>query len=263
LYFPDEWTFEMPESEGFRSRRFGASQTWGVWGGIEDKRLRRLSEAVERAIGDVLTVTVSQILDKCDYEEKALILILGPALPKVAGRFESLRPPKTKQIIWVCPTPIPDWIGWFEAQEHILPSYPSWKDASLSEGWEEEPVLVGRQFLLNPDVRPLVLQIFRLWGDAEVDIDPNNWNWSGPVDVLDGARIPKELRDAACMIELAYPIVGCEKAQELEDKVESKFPIFGADETVSWGGKVKMAQAARAQMDSSWGHHYWQVSWED
>jgi hypothetical protein len=167
LGVPQTWQFAMPEEFGFARERFGASETRGLVGGVESPRLARLSEQFERAVSDVMTYALcgrlNQSLQKQDDEGS--VFVFGPALPKMIGRFWSLRLPEQVRIAWICPVPFPGWLAERGDELLLVPgrhltlseddlkstAYHLWEDESLVAGfrWQHESTDYIVQYLLH------------------------------------------------------------------------------------------------------------------
>ena len=110
IALPRSWSYIWPLVDAHQFQRYGASQVQGLLGGVEDQWQKARSESVERAVGDVVTRLMCEILDSREHSSEWRIFILGPALFKIIGRIASLRPPTGCHICWVCPSPFPHWI---------------------------------------------------------------------------------------------------------------------------------------------------------
>jgi hypothetical protein len=191
---PRTWIFDWPIVGAHVFQKFGASQVQGLLGGVEDLAQRARSDALERAIGDVLTVLACEILDSRDDDSGSVIYILGPALHKSVGRMASLRPPENVIISWICPIPFPSWISRHANEPVLIPSYHPPTDIL----WEEEPLIVTSEIPgAGEGVGPCVLQELRLWSSREgVSTKTlggvNLWN----------TRLPREIVVAAGHVEI-------------------------------------------------------------
>lgn len=108
------YKFSAPSINGYSAETFGASEVKGLFGGTTSSYQFGLSEVSERAIGELQTVALCKILDL--YSElissnpkEVYIIIFGPTLPKIVGRYASLRPLGDINISWICPRPLPNW----------------------------------------------------------------------------------------------------------------------------------------------------------
>lgn len=154
---PETWQFKLPQEPGFSRDRFGASETRGLLGGVPSSRLQKLSEQSERAIGDVLTYALCQVIDFIGLERDAdltRVFVFGPALPKVVGRFCSLRLPESVAIAWICPVPFPDWIASRGDELLLIPQRHLTMEASQgfgagAESWEQEALVNGFKWAAN------------------------------------------------------------------------------------------------------------------
>src|SRR5688572_1271441 len=63
IYRSRRVSFSYTENGGYSYQRFGSSETIGLFGGVEHSELRAYSEATERAIGDILTMVVCDVVD--------------------------------------------------------------------------------------------------------------------------------------------------------------------------------------------------------
>lgn len=119
LYWLDTLRFDLPPSDRFLGASPGVSEVFGLLGGVADEYQRACSEQVERALGDILTCVLCSILDELDEPvgspprrpREPLLALLGPPLPKVVGRFLSVRAPADVGIVWVCPASMPRCLG--------------------------------------------------------------------------------------------------------------------------------------------------------
>ena len=108
-----------------------------------------------------MTYAVCQIVDRCDLSQSIKIVIFGPALPKVVGRFCSLRLPDEVMIAWICPSPFPVWIAQRADELLLVPRRHSsvWGEnlkSTAYQSWEEEPLVSG--FKWSKDGRSYVIQ---------------------------------------------------------------------------------------------------------
>lgn len=140
---PRTWRIQLPSGRDFSIAKFGSSETRGVLGGVENDRKRIVSESVERAIGDAITIGVIEVIDEFSRNWKeSWIVINGPALPKVVGRLASLRPPSNVGIGWMCQQPVSNWFGYAVGAELLLPTYAKsisgtrWEHEDLVDGYE-------------------------------------------------------------------------------------------------------------------------------
>ena len=183
---PRTWLFSFPKVDGFQRRRFGASEVIGLFGGVKNERHFQYSEAAERAIGDVLTTTLCEFADGNRLASDTDIIIFGPAFPKVVGRLASLRLPTEIVVHWVCPNPFPKWIAEGTSEASMLPRYSS----APAEAWEDEPLVVGREYPTGETTPPLIVQQLCTSGG------PRDWRLPGygwAKDLLDGALLPREI----------------------------------------------------------------------
>lgn len=137
----NSFRYEIPGSIPHGPRRLGASETLGIFGGVEDSAQKDLSEVVERNIGDALTLSVMQFLarHRQSITDGTLrrLLVLGPPMPKMLGRFASLRMPRSLGVGWFYCFPPPEWLS----------SFPGWSIVSraghhLSRLWMEDELVV-------------------------------------------------------------------------------------------------------------------------
>jgi hypothetical protein len=213
IRIPRTWKFIISAMDGFMLQRFGASETRGLFGGIEDQSQKSYSEASERAIGEVMTVLLCEILDgeeKDAYKKSKLndtklddiyVMIFGPALPKVAGRFASLRPPSNINILWICPKPFPKWLADKANETLLVPDYNFFSESYNKEGWEDDPLIKGFNRKLNADNEDQVcsIQYFNLYTERETSIQnleeaSKGYGWLK--DKLAEALLPREIVSA-------------------------------------------------------------------
>ena len=215
VYRPETFTFEMPSSDQFLRRRAGTSEIHGIYGGVADEYQRACSEVTERGIGDVLTLALCDALDgpiadlhieeplargqKCSGH-RALVFVLGPALPKVVGRFASLRPPPCVEVYWIYSTNIVRWLA-SETNDLSFPSVGMTDDISFGDVWYDEAII---NTFLHP-TRPLTVQRLNLFGDTWTEppagaLDGHGWSSIDPVIV--GTEVPRELAVATDQIDV-------------------------------------------------------------
>jgi hypothetical protein len=140
--------YEIPEAVARAPRRLGASETVGIFGGVDDPAQKMLSEVIERNIGDALTLSIMQfLLDR----GRALVegsnrrlLVLGPPIPKVIGRFASLRIPRALKVGWFYCFPPPEWLS----------SFPGWSIVARSGHhssrlWMEDDLVIEDYWIDN------------------------------------------------------------------------------------------------------------------
>jgi hypothetical protein len=96
-----KWIAALPDPNKYVEEFFGTSETRGIVGGVRQPILKEQSEIIERSLGDALTVCFADIVDGLSNVDT--IIVLGPAFPKVLGRFLSLHPPKALNIAWIYP----------------------------------------------------------------------------------------------------------------------------------------------------------------
>lgn len=160
IRLPRQWFFPLPRTSGFKFERFGASETRGLFGGLGDEQQRLYSETYERAISDVVTMILCEIVhgDKNPSEIRD-ILILGPALPKLVGRLASLRLPNSLKILFICPIPFPSWIAKGVDEKVIFPYY--LEVPPVGEGWDEEALIEGCLVNVTSSGNKIALQQLR------------------------------------------------------------------------------------------------------
>jgi hypothetical protein len=191
---PRTWTFAHDQTDGFAVERFGASETRGLFGGIGNTRQKALSEACERAIGEVLTLAVCEIMDGGGASEK-IVTILGPALPKSVGRLASLRLPQNVRVAWICPGRFPTWITETANEALIMPKYPT--IVPFGEGWEDEPLIIGYQLATG-----CIVQEMQVW-DGVPPLEQEKLAWTlcksgeGAPDWFTVVLLPREILAAA------------------------------------------------------------------
>lgn len=112
--------FRFRPYPGWVPDRMDASSVFGIFGGVENEEQRRVSEAFERNLGDMIVKIIAEIADKSEKDERR-ILCLGPAFPKAIGRVASLRLPDSVQVAWVTPNPLPDWFEMFPSVYRLQP----------------------------------------------------------------------------------------------------------------------------------------------
>lgn len=124
------FVYTLPHLSHTGRQRAGAAETLGIYGGMPDEAQRTLSEVVERNIGDVMVSTLTQFVLEVGVPHfrsgKHLLIVLGYPLPKVIGRFASLRLPRTLQVAWLYCFPPPAWLAIF----------PGWQVVSKARRFE-------------------------------------------------------------------------------------------------------------------------------
>jgi len=198
---PKRWKVTFPTiPEGQQRKPLGASETMGFLGGISDPLMAKKSEIFERVVGDALTVSLCFIIDNLPNSKQELeIFTLGPAMPKVIGRFASLRIPQHVRIFWIAPKSPPKGLESY-IPPWVIPSYPSYDHTynyerdheypEYLEPWEDDSLVQGVE--LEKSGTTLVIQAFRPWGD--VVFNPDEWKWREPeAKELESIILPKEL----------------------------------------------------------------------
>ncbi len=132
---PRKWRCRLPNPAEYVETYFGTSETKGILGGVAQPLLAAQSEAAERVLGDALTIAFAEIMD-WGGPEASTVMILGPAFPKVLGRFMSLRPPKTTGIFWITPVSVPPAV---EHMWHLL--LPLQAGTGPAMAWSNEVLL--------------------------------------------------------------------------------------------------------------------------
>ena len=194
ISLPESWTFSWPVIDAHQFQRYGASQVQGLLGGVEDGWQMARSEAIERAIGDVLTMIVCEIIDNRQDNAHWSIYILGPALHKIIGRLASLRPPEQVRIVWICPLPFPQWIVRGANEPVLLPS----ENVQTESLWEEEPLVITEEMPHIGKAR-CIRQTLRLWPPVAERAESDQTTWSGKL--LWGAMLPKEIVVASGQVD--------------------------------------------------------------
>lgn len=215
--------YEVPESVPHGPRRLGASETLGIFGGVEDSAQSILSEVVERNIGDVLTLALMQLLlslkrTLMDGKQRKL-LVLGPPIPKVIGRFASLRVPSSLGIGWFYCFPPPEWLA----------SFPGWSIVSraghhLSRLWMEDELVVEDYRIVDGVEYRIAwmnqyIDFHNVYSDQWIDnavdkLSPSPW-----VDA--GVRLPP-------LLALAALYALAERARVRESRRDSPLEILAA-----------------------------------
>ncbi|MBD0372150.1 MAG: hypothetical protein ICV60_15015 [Pyrinomonadaceae bacterium] len=197
---PRTYHFALPSVDGFILERLGASETRGLFGGVENQRQKLYSEACERAIGEVLTITLCEILGAGESDKPTSVIIFGPALPKVVGRFAHLRPPVNYNILWVCPKPFPEWIAERANEVLLFPPYSS--SVNDTEGWEDEPLVVSFEYTPPDSNTPSVVQHLQMWPDTQRVDDRllSGYAWA-EAKFANRAFLPREIPIAAGQVQ--------------------------------------------------------------
>ncbi|MHB1954040.1 MAG: hypothetical protein ACYCOU_09860 [Sulfobacillus sp.] len=189
IALPRSWSYIWPLVDAHQFQKYGASQVQGLFGGVDDQWQKARSEAVERAIGDVVTRIVCEVLDSQVGSGELRIFILGPALYKLIGRIASLRPPAEVCICWVCPLPFPQWIAEGANEPVLLPSY----DIKAGASWEEEPLVTTTK------EQHCILQVLSIWSPEKVE--PLHLDSSLEI-LLWGSLLPREIVVASGQVQI-------------------------------------------------------------
>jgi hypothetical protein len=237
---PQTWYFNYPPVDGMPGR-FGTSETLGLLGGVKNAKQFRYSEAVERALGDVLTTMICEILDGNDIDPEggATILTLGLAFPKVVGRVLSLRPPERVRFGWLCPRPFPEWIA-EGVNESVILGLHTW---GLNTDWEDERLLVTSE---TQDSRGSILTFQKLCPCGVVN-DLNIPPCAHIIKDLCNALLPKEV--ALVTEQIDAELQGLYQHEPEESLQRPKNPV----ETLSY-------QSALGQQQT-WPSG-WAIKWE-
>lgn len=182
-------SYRLPRTAPRGPKRIGASETLGVFGGIEDRGQAIVSAIAERNIGDLTVYLVSEALATSPglATERSVLMIFGPPLPKVVGRLASLRFPRSLSVCWLYAFPGSDWFdvfpGWTIASrtghqpsklwmedEIIVEDSPSPRDAEYRVAWLNQFVSYEsvyeaawvREFLNDPTDTP--------WAGKDIDV---------------------------------------------------------------------------------------------
>jgi hypothetical protein len=152
------WRCGLPDPNTYVEDSIGTSETRGIVGGVSQPVLAAQSEAIERALGDALVMTFSQILDL--LPSVSVVLVRGPVFPKTLGRFLSLKPSERIAIAWIMslgesrtyPIPFLFPLTWYEERaiawdsENLINSFthpetdPIWAIEFLNANDNEEAV---------------------------------------------------------------------------------------------------------------------------
>lgn len=254
---PRTWKFPVNSIDGFEQERFGTSETRGWFGGIKNKAQEHYSELCERAIGEVLTVMLCEVLDEVS-NDPGQIIILGPSLPKVVGRIAALRPPAKLSIKWICPKPMPDWIAEGASEIHLLPKYPlrdtsaklagdEWEDESIISGYTYRPKMDGA----NSRSDACIVQQFDMWENApDYGLETLHWIRSG-ARLCEGV-LPRELPMAAGQVQVHVdePYVGEPEEGFRNEQAHDIMPI------APYEPESPLRQHARAGSPLGWNIHW-------
>lgn len=198
---PRTWHFPFRSVDGFMIERLGASETRGLFGGVENQRQKMYSEVCERAIGEVLTATFCEIMDNMDAADGSVnVIIFGQAFPKVVGRFASLRPPSNVNVMWVCPRLFPEWIAKRVNAVPVVPAHQFQSPIKAGESWEDESLVVNYEYTPESSNIPCTVQHFQI-GEKKVPppIELPNYFW---VDTkFAKAFLPREIPLAAGYVQ--------------------------------------------------------------
>lgn len=215
--------YEVPESLPHGPRRLGASETLGIFGGVEDSAQRSLSEVVERNIGDSLTLAMMRLLMEnkkmlVDGKQRRL-LVLGPPIPKVIGRFASLRMPQSLGVGWFYCFPPPEWLA----------SFPGWSIVSraghhLSRLWMEDELVIEDYSIVDG------VEYRVAWMNQYIEYDnvyATDW-----LDAAVGRLSPTPWVDASVrlppVLALAALYALAERARTKEDRRENPLEVLAA-----------------------------------
>lgn len=140
--------FPLPSEHGWRPCRRGASETLGLFGGVENEAQGIISEAVERNLSDLITMCCTTIVERLHSFQTSLhdraalrkhVLIQGPVLPKTAGRLASFRFPREIRFGWLSPDTPFEWLDSY----YFLQLFRGPAPVGLETlPWEEEKLLL-------------------------------------------------------------------------------------------------------------------------
>lgn len=168
----------------------GASETIGLIGGVRNSQLAAYSEAVERAVGDVLTMTICDILSSASPDTR--ILLLGPAFPKLIGRICSLHPPSFVQFGWILPQSAAWVLGGYDR-------FPSMRESQLAQQLTEESLIATTEIYDRLSGSYLTLQNLCMWVPAAFEL--SDFHFSREKCVPLGCSLPRELAVATGQAE--------------------------------------------------------------
>lgn len=182
--------FRFPPSPGWIPREVDASSVFGMFGGVEDKRQRAVSEAFERNLGDLIVSVVGRAVDLTEASDVAFYL-LGPAFPKVIGRIASLRLPDRYRVHWVTPNPLPSWFEVFPSMYRCQPTETRQGGLVPYTGVEDAEQLLRTQSVAEDSLLVQSLNIYGTSASREAEFDRGPSSWEGrEVHLLQSHRLP-------------------------------------------------------------------------
>jgi hypothetical protein len=158
VFRSQEWKCQLPNPNVYIEEPFGTSETRGIVGGVQQSILAAQSAAIERALGDALVLSFTQVLD--EVPDVDVILVRGPAFPKTLGRFLSMRPSSRVTVGWV--------MSLKESQAHPIPLlFPLTWYEERSMAWDSEALINS---FTHPETDPIWAIEFLNIGDSEVAV---------------------------------------------------------------------------------------------
>lgn len=128
----ESWNCSLPNPNSYIEDSVGTAETRGIVGGIHQPILAAQSEAIERALGDALVLSFTQVLDL--VPNIGAVLVRGPVFPKTLGRFLSMRPSDRLIIAWV--------MSLTDSQTHPMPMlFPLTWYEERSMAWDSEMLI--------------------------------------------------------------------------------------------------------------------------
>jgi hypothetical protein len=173
---------------------------------------------LERAVGDVLTTILCEILELIDPAGESSIMIFGLAFPKLVGRILSLRPASYARIYWICPRPFPPWIAEGVNESALF--------GALSSGfgteWDDETIVrTSSVTVSNPGASLYIQQLATSNIVVPFDVSRYVWLQTGLCEAL----LPREIVVAAGQVHnhIGAPYTG-EPEETLRPLCEPQFP---------------------------------------
>jgi len=230
---PLEWSLKMSTLPQGSSWEPDASGVAGIRGGVADARAFAVSEALERSIGDAITLLFCEVLDQLQ-ESSAEIYILGPALPKVVGRLAALRPPRSVQLFWLTPQVDSNQpVSLFALSATVVPKYPLKQgNEPLQESWQDEPLVIGCN--LKTHLGTFTVQRMQMWGESITSGTPASTLLDGISFIewdqnREGLRAPRDLLLASATTRKESPLFtkkDFEKPEPMKDyQLQKSLPV--------------------------------------
>ena len=232
--FPRRYQFPFETDGGYSGEMFGASNTHGMFGGVEHESQRAYSAECERSIGDLLTCLICETLENGSTRNQSYF-VFGPSFPKIVGRLASLRLSKEVEVDWICPQPLPRWVAEGVDDASLLRRY---RHGRSTESWEEEALIAASEFVLKDQSRYIV-QRLQMWHQRKPEVNLEGWCYSMTLECW----APREIVVAASILALSFgtgfeidPNGGMPAISENQDEPLFSTPIANAPQRPMFSG---------------------------